>query len=123
MTDREAFKEARRRWGRRAIIIHFSQRLPRWAKPYSVGLRKNLLENEVLGSGMDWEEALREADQTYLHFLKKPAFTCRQHTSRCTRSGTCSCSLLLDVPSIPCRCAVLHFAAGRPGDQRLLPLP
>jgi hypothetical protein len=75
MTDREALKEARRRWGRRAVIIRFSQRLPRWAKPYSVGLRKNLLENEVLGSGMNWEEALREADQTYLHFLKKPAFT------------------------------------------------
>ena len=63
MTDSQALAEARRRWGRRAIVIHFEARIPQWAMPYAVGVRKGWIDNEILGYGMSWEQAFAAADE------------------------------------------------------------
>jgi hypothetical protein len=62
MTDNEALAEARKRWGRRAGVIHRREWLPPWATPYAVGLRKGWGEFEVYGHGMTWEEAFAAAE-------------------------------------------------------------
>jgi hypothetical protein len=62
MTDNEALAEARKRWGRRAGVIHRREWLPSWATPYAVGLRKGWGEFEVYGHGMTWEEAFAAAE-------------------------------------------------------------
>jgi hypothetical protein len=63
MTDSQALAEARRRWGRRAIVIHFEACIPQWAMPYAVGVRKGWIDNEILGYGMSWEQAFAAADE------------------------------------------------------------
>jgi len=63
MTDKEALQEARRRWGRRAAIIHRREWLPPWATRYAVGLRKGWGEFEIFGHGMSWEQAFEAAQR------------------------------------------------------------
>ncbi|HEV3115505.1 MAG TPA: hypothetical protein VGY58_00540 [Gemmataceae bacterium] len=63
MTDKEALREARRRWGKKAVVIHRREWLPAWATPYAVGIRKGWGEAEVLGHGMSWEQAFAAVER------------------------------------------------------------
>lgn len=58
MTQKEALKEARRRWGKGALISYKST----WKMPYAVG-RSMIFAFEVLGQGRTWEDAFKNHDE------------------------------------------------------------
>jgi len=60
MNEREAFEEARRRWGRDAHVRYSQGELPPGARPYAVG-RWIGRHFQVLGQGDSWEEAFAQA--------------------------------------------------------------
>jgi hypothetical protein len=63
MTDSQALAEARRRWGKKAIVLHMEASVPQWAMPYAVGVRKGWIDKEILGYGMSWEQAFAAAEE------------------------------------------------------------
>jgi hypothetical protein len=62
MTHEEARREARRRWGFYADVIHWDKAQALNWKPFVVGHRSNNVF-EVYGEGDCWEEAFQKADQ------------------------------------------------------------
>ncbi len=60
MNEREAFEEAKRRWGKEAHVRYSQGKLADGARPYAVG-RWIGRKFQVLGQGDSWEEAFQAA--------------------------------------------------------------
>jgi len=61
MNEREAFEEAKRRWGKEAHVRYSQGKLPEGTKPHAVS-RWIGRKFHVLGHGDSWEEAFQQAD-------------------------------------------------------------